>query len=97
VDECPLGMVEEAPASLRAPGASVVRAFTSDRQKHETAAEEGILTKIVMGAPPSPPPPPPLPLLVGAGPGEARCHPPLSRPPRRGAGVLLPALHHPPP
>jgi hypothetical protein len=41
-------MVEEAPASLRAPGASVVRAFTSDRQKHETAAEEGILTKIVM-------------------------------------------------
>lgn len=47
VDECPLGMVEKAPASLRAPGAGVVRTFASDRQKHEAANSEGILTKIV--------------------------------------------------
>ena len=49
MDECPLGMVEKAPASLRAPGAGVVRTFASDRQKHEAANSEGILTKIVTG------------------------------------------------
>jgi len=48
--EWPLGAVEKAPASLRAPGAGVVSSFQSDRQKHETVSPDSILTKIVMGA-----------------------------------------------
>lgn len=47
-DEWPLGAVEKCPASLRPPGASVVASFKSDRQKHETAAPDSILTKIVI-------------------------------------------------
>ena len=49
MDECPLGMVERPPASLRQPGAGVVHAFRSDRQKTETASADAILTKIVTG------------------------------------------------
>ncbi len=49
MDDCPLGMVEKVPESLRAPGANVVQAFVSDRQKNETATSDGILTKIVTG------------------------------------------------
>ena len=49
MDECPLGMVERPPASLRQPGAGVVQAFRSDRQKTETASADAILTKIVTG------------------------------------------------
>jgi hypothetical protein len=51
VDECLLGMVERPPPSLRPPGAGVVQAFRSDRQKTETASPDAILTKIVTGGP----------------------------------------------
>ena len=40
VDECVLGMVERPPPSLRPPGAGVVQAFRSDRQKTETASPD---------------------------------------------------------
>lgn len=40
-------MVERPAAALRAPGASVVHAFSSDRQKLEDVDSEGILTRIV--------------------------------------------------
>ena len=49
VDECVLGRVERPPPSLRPPGAGVVQAFRSDRQKTETASPDAILTKIVTG------------------------------------------------
>lgn len=49
-DDYALGSVEQAPAALRAPSASVCAAFVSDRQKHETAPADSPLTKIVLGA-----------------------------------------------
>lgn len=53
-DEFPLGSVEKAPASLRAPSAGVCASFRSDHLKHEASppeSSESTLTSIVLGAP----------------------------------------------